>query len=209
MKKFAILVASLLVMGVVCSAQQKDNEASTLTAEQAKSVAKILKQHNVMMNFCGCCEKSSVQCIKIGKVTYDSVSVNVSGVNIETGAKYSRIIDVADIWVPQLRSRRISDMQCVGLLAGIQCDPCMSPSLPTGKVGEDMLTMELDGLMEAHSKKHVDKAKSVEFKDHRLMKKTDLVDRKNIKSDMKKRSSLNGKRFDKDVAPVKKVIGNK
>ena len=149
MKKHAMILVALVAPMLICSAQKVDGGASALTATQAAQVAKILRQHNVMMEYCGCCEKPSVSCVKISKVSYDSVSVNVKGVNMETGAAYSKTIDVAEAWVPQLATGTISKMLSVGQLAKINCDPCTTPSVPTGELGRKVLTVEMDGLMEA------------------------------------------------------------
>lgn len=171
MKQFAILVVTLFGLVFVGNAQQSGSGASALTGDQAKNVAKILKRHNVMMDFCGCCEKAAPRCIKIEKVTYDTIGVTVTGIDIGTGEKYKKTVDVAETWVPQLKDRRMSRMQCVGKSAGIQCDPCDPPSVPTGKVGEKMLAMELDGLMDAEdggkSVKHM--VKENEKKDGKMV----------------------------------------
>lgn len=153
MKKIAIIAIAVFSMVFVCSAQQKGSNASVLTGSQAKQVAKLLKRHNVMIDFCGCCEKSPQQCIKIDKVMNDSISVTVTGTDMASGEKYKKTIDVAEVWVPRLKERRIMQMQSVGQMAGIPCDPCTAPSVPTGKLGEKMLAMELDGLMEAEGGK--------------------------------------------------------
>lgn len=153
MKGHFILLAALVAPIMLCNAQKADNNASALTESQASQVAKILLQHNVMMEYCGCCEVAAKSCVQILKVTHDSVSVTVNGVNLENGEKYVKKIDVAEAWVPQLTSGAISKMQCVGQLAKINCDPCTNPSVPSGEVGKKMLALELDGLMEASGSK--------------------------------------------------------
>ena len=208
MKKIAILVVSVFAVAFVCNAQQKGSSASALTGDQAKNVAKMLKRHNVMMDFCGCCEKSTPLCIKIEKVTYDSIGVTVTGTDITTGEKYKKTVDVAETWVPQLKERKISKMQCVGKEAGIQCDPCTTPSVPTGKVGEKMLIMELDGLMEAEggrSIKSADKGNGLEIDRAKVAeRKAERVEGQEVKkTELKKGVQLDKRRIDR-VGPMKR-----
>lgn len=149
MKKQGFLFAVLMLPALLCVAQKSETSASVLTAEQAQQVAKILRQHNVMAEYCGCCEKSAIWCVKINRVYADSIGVTVYGEDLETGERYKKVIDVAETWVPKLNMGRIEKLECVGQLAKVNCDPCTTPSVPLGNVGKKMLEMELDGLMEA------------------------------------------------------------
>ena len=162
MKKHLMLLAAMVAPMLVCNAQKADDGASALTGVQASQVAKILRQHNVMMEYCGCCEVPAMSCVEIKKVTSDSVSVTVSGVNIATGEQYTKKIDVAETWVPQLAGGAISKMQCVGQMAKVNCDPCTNPSVPSGEVGKKMLALELDGLMEASGMKSKESKMEIE-----------------------------------------------
>lgn len=152
MKGHLVLLVAMVAPMLVCNAQNADGGVSALTGVQASQVAKILRQHNVMMEYCGCCEVPAMSCVEIKKVTSDTVGVTVMGVNIETGEQYVKRIDVAETWVPQLAGGAISKMQCVGQMAKVNCDPCTNPSVPSGEVGKKMLALELDGLMEATGK---------------------------------------------------------
>lgn len=208
MRSITVLALTILV-SFVCSAQQKDNNASALTGSQAKQVAKILKRHNVMVDFCGCCEKSSPQYIKIEKVMSDSIGVTVTGLNIANGAKYIKTVDVAEVWLPQLKDRRISTLKCVGQSAGIPCDPCTAPLLPTGALGDKFLAMELDGLMEAtggKSEVSLQRKDNVNGKDVMVERKAERVAGQagDGKSTMlKKQVPLERKRFGK-VEPLRR-----
>ena len=140
--------ASMMLALPFLAAAQGGEMGSVLTNEQAMRVAKQLKQHNTMMEYCGCCEKPVATCVRIGKVTSDSISVTVTGTDLATGKAYERKVDVAEIWLPVLKSGRIEKLECLGLLASVTCDPCTHPSLPTGQVAAKMLAAELDGFME-------------------------------------------------------------
>lgn len=176
-----LVFSSLLLSTAICGAQTVANSASVLTPNQSSRVAKVIRQHNVIMDFCGCCESSKPQCIQVSDVKHDSISVSVIGIDIATGKKYSKTIDVAETWIPVMVGKQVKKMACVGRSAGVNCEPCTEPSVPTGSVGEKMLALELDGLMETdprpvkiEGKSEMKQSKSSVDKDLKAQKSKDL-----------------------------------
>lgn len=207
MKKHLILLAAFVLPMLLCNAQKSDNEASALTAEQASKVAKILRQHNAMIEYCGCCETPAAKYIQISKVSHDSVSVTVTGTNIETGERYKKVVDVAEVWTPQLTSGSISKMQCVGLLAKINCDPCTNPSVPTGGIGKKMLELELDGLMEASGEKPAKEVKYDLKNQNRDLDAAKKISKRKV-DNINKSLSKEPKPLKREAIPIKKLPKN-
>lgn len=146
MKK-VLLLSTLLLSFVFVYAQDKTMPVE-LNDSQAASVAKVLRQHNIMINFCGCCDRSTPEYIQIKKVTVESNQVIVVGTNIVTNKEFNNIVDAVKTWVPLVVNGQIKQIDCVAVKAGINCDPCTVLAAPRGEVADKVLSIEKDGLLD-------------------------------------------------------------
>ena len=150
MRLVSFIVAVAFMMPMIGNAQQGVNDRPTpIKAAEANRAAKLLRQHNVMVDFCGCCEKASPVYVKIKKVTVGESTIRVLGSDIETGKPYDKEVDVARTWVPIVMKGELKQMSCIGQMSGVKCDPCTTLSTPRGDIGAKIKEIEKDGLLEA------------------------------------------------------------
>jgi hypothetical protein len=123
MKK-TILILLVTIFGANISFA---DQLAWLSKEDAQRGAEFIENAKKVIFFCGCCDKSAVEKIKVLGVevkhtgTDDFYEIYVS-YNYH-GESKSTPVDLAYVWV-----KTKSGLQTVGQALGMKCDPCKSPA---------------------------------------------------------------------------------
>lgn len=141
----------LLTLAVVCIAVAWSyaDEPSSYTPTQCAQAVKLLKSHNVMIDFCGCCEvRKKPVYVQIKSVVTDSTTIIVKGTDIESGKSYDEFVDLNAVWLPFVLNGELKKIECACVKMGWKCNPCTSLATPTGDIGQKVLDIEKEGLMD-------------------------------------------------------------
>lgn len=114
----------LIIIALFLSLSAFADQLQWLSKEDAQTAATFLQKQKVVLLYCGCCENDPMRYVKIAKVTVQSTGyegyyeVILRGID-NYGKEVSEAIDLA---YTHIQEDNVAI--CVGLLLGMECDPC-------------------------------------------------------------------------------------
>lgn len=116
--------ALLLIIALFFSLSAFADQLQWLSKKEAQTAVTFLQKQKVVLLYCGCCDSDPMRYVKITNVTIQSTGfegyyeVVLQGID-NYGKEVSEAIDLA---YTHIQNNTVA--VCVGLLLGMECDPC-------------------------------------------------------------------------------------
>lgn len=116
-----------LLLLLVFAPISKADQLAYLSKADAEKGAALIEQYKKVILFCGCCDNSAIEKIKIQSVevkhtgyeNYYEITVSY----VDHGELKSVPLDLAYVWVKTKKE----GVQTIGALLGLEHDPCKTP----------------------------------------------------------------------------------
>lgn len=134
MKKGNYIIFFIVFILCIGTTITKADQLSYFTKSNAEKVVDFLNKQDEIILFCGCCDGSTIQVVKLSKVLIapDGEREGVFQVEIEGINDKMEILDRQWIDIAYVHIKKLGQAVCLGTELGFTCDPCIPPfSWPT------------------------------------------------------------------------------